>query len=75
ITAAAVASLALPLYGLARKPSGYFPLLSLSLWLIWSGKSLAEKSSSPSRSFLLFRKINIYLFLMMTLLTMEGIFF
>lgn len=75
ITAAAVASLALPLYGLARKPSGYFPLLSLSLWLIWSGKSLAEKSSFPSRSFLLFRKINIYLFLMMTLLTMEGIFF
>ncbi len=75
ITAAAAASLALPLYGPLRSPAVYFPLLSLALWLIWSGRPLTEKDSLPSLSFPLFKKINIYLFIMMSLLTVEGIFF
>ncbi len=75
ITAAAAASLALPLYGPVRTPAVYFLLLSLALWIIWSGRSLTKKNSFPSLSSLLFRKINIYLFIMMSLLTMESIFF
>jgi protoheme IX farnesyltransferase len=75
ITAAAVASLALPLYGPLRTPAIYFLLLSLAFWLIWSGKALTERHSLPSLSSALFRKINIYLFIMMSLLTAEGIFF
>lgn len=75
IATAAVASLALPLYGPARTPSIYFLILSLALWLAWSGKALAEKNPSPLRSSHLFRKINIYLFLMMSLLIIEGILF
>ncbi len=74
ITAAAAASLALPLYGQVRTPSAYFLLLFLALWLIWSGKPLTKKDSLPSLSSLLFRKINVYLFIMMSLLTMESIF-
>ncbi len=75
ITAAAVASLVMPLYGPLRTPAVYFLLLSLAFWLIWSGKSLTEKNSLPSLSSLLFKKINIYLFIMMSLLTVESLFF
>jgi protoheme IX farnesyltransferase len=75
ITASAVASLALPLYGPGRTAPIYYLLIALALWLIWSGKSLTEKESFPQLSSLLFKKINIYLFVMMSLLTMEGIFF
>jgi len=75
ITASAVASLALPLFGPGRTAPIYYLLIALALWLIWSGKSLTEKESFPQLSSLLFKKINIYLFVMMSLLTMEGIFF
>ncbi len=75
ITAAAVASLALPLYGPLRTPAVYFLLLPPAFWLIWSGKSLTKQDVFLSLSSPLFRKINIYLFIMMSLLTLEGIFF
>ncbi len=75
ITAAVMASLALPLYGTLRTPAVYFLLLPPAFWLIWSGKSLTKQDAFPSLSSPLFRKINIYLFIMMSLLTVEGIFF
>ncbi len=75
ISAAAVASLALPLYGPLRTPAVYFLILSLAFWLIWSGKVLTQENSLPSLSSPLFRKINIYLFIMMSLLTVESVFF
>ena len=75
ITASAVAGLALPLYGPARTAPIYYLLVALALWLIWSGKSLTEKSTFPQLSSLLFKRINIYLFIMMSLLAMESIFF
>ncbi len=75
ITAAVVAGLALPLYGTLRTPAVYFLLLPPAFWLIWSGKSLTMQDALPSLSSPLFRKINIYLFIMMSLLTVEGIFF
>jgi protoheme IX farnesyltransferase len=75
ITASAVAGLALPLYGPGRTAPIYYLLLALALWLIWSGKSLTDKKYFPLLSSLLFKKINIYLFIMMSLLTIEGIFF
>jgi protoheme IX farnesyltransferase len=74
ITASAVASFALPLYGPGRTVPIYYLLIALALWLIWSGKSLTEKESFPQLSSLLFKKINIYLFVMMSLLTLESIF-
>ncbi len=75
ITAAAVASLAMPLYGPLRTPAAYLLLLSLAFWLIWSGRSLTEKNSLPRLCSPLFRKINIYLFIMMSLLTVESLLY
>ncbi len=75
LTAAATASLALPLYGPMRTPPFYFSLLALVLWLIGSGASLRKRGPLPSLSAPLFKKINIYLFVMMTLLALEGLLF
>lgn len=76
IVAATVASLSLPLYGSVRSPLVCFSFFPLAAWLIWSERSLTTgrrplKSVSPA----LFRKINIYLFLLMSLLSLENIFF
>ncbi len=75
ITASAVASLALPLYGPGRTAPIYYLLVALALWLIWSGKPLTKDASFPQLPSLLFKKINIYLFITMSLLTMESILF
>jgi len=75
IVASTIASLALPLYGSVRSPVVYFLFIPLSLWLIWNERSLTGKQPPLSPSPLLFRKINIYLFIMMSLLSLENIFF
>jgi heme o synthase len=74
IVAAAIAGLSLPLYGSLRSPVFYFLIIACAVWLIWSGRMLA--GIGPARPFApgLFRKINIYLFLIMSLLSLEHIF-
>jgi protoheme IX farnesyltransferase len=73
IFAAAVSSLMLPLYGAVTAPVLCFALLPPAAWLIWSGRALAARRASVSPSPLLFRKINIYLFVVMTLLVFDNI--
>ncbi len=73
IVAAAVASLALPLYGSTRSAAGCLLLLPPALWLIWTERSLAGRTPLRDASPKLFRNINIYLFIMMSLLALEGI--
>ena len=73
IVASTIASLALPLYGSVRSPVVYFLFIPPAVWLIWSGRSLTGKQTLLSPSPLLFRKINIYLFIMMSLLSLESI--
>ncbi len=75
IVAASIASLALPLYGSAQTPMIYFSFIPLALWLIWSERSLTGKRPLLPPSPVLFKKINIYLFLIMSLLSIESIFF
>jgi protoheme IX farnesyltransferase len=74
IVAAAIAGLSLPLYGSMRSPAFYFLLAPCAGWLIWSARTLTGKR--PDCPFFpgLFKKINIYLFLIMSLLSLEGIF-
>jgi protoheme IX farnesyltransferase len=73
IVAAAVASLALPLYGSVRSPLIFYAaFLPLGTWIIWSERSLAGIHFHLSSSPLLFRKINIYLFSIMSLLSIEN---
>jgi hypothetical protein len=75
IVAATIASLALPLYGSVRSPLVYYSFIPLAAWLIWSERSLTGRKPLLSVSPVLFRKINIYLFLIMSLLSFENIFF
>jgi len=75
IFAAAVATLLLPLYGVVRSPVLYVAFIPSAAWLVWSGRSLAARRPVLASFPLLFRKINIYLFLIMSLLVLENIFF
>ncbi len=74
IVAAAIASLALPLYGSVRSPLVFCSFIMLAIWLIWSERSLTTLQPLLSPSSVLFRNINIYLFLLMSLLSADNIF-
>lgn len=73
IVAAAIASLALPLYGSVRTPIFYAALFPLGAWIIWSVRFLKGGDIDLSSTPLFFRKINIYIFLIMSLLSIENI--
>ena len=73
ILAAAIASLSLPLYGSMRSPGFYLLLVPCAGWLIWNGRVLLGKGPEKSLSPVLFKKINIYLLLIMSLLSLENI--
>jgi protoheme IX farnesyltransferase len=74
IVSVAIASLALPLYGSVRSSLISGSCILLALWLIWSERSLTTKQAPCSPSSVLFRNINIYLFLFMSLLSVDNIF-
>jgi protoheme IX farnesyltransferase len=74
IFAAAVASLLLPLYGSVQSAPVYYSFIPLAAWLVWNGRFLAARHPLISPSYALFRKINVYLFLVMSLITLENIF-
>jgi protoheme IX farnesyltransferase len=73
IVAASVASLALPLYHSVTSPLVCILFAPLAAWLIWNERSLAGGWPPLPPSPVLFRKINIYLFLIMSLLSIDGI--
>jgi protoheme IX farnesyltransferase len=73
INAAAIASLALPFYGILRSPGFYFLLIPCAGWLIWKGRVLIGKGPEIAFSPVLFKQINIYLLLIMSLLSLENI--
>ena len=56
-----------------RSPVFYLLLIPLAGWLIWNGRMLAGKEPFIVPSPVLFRKINIYLFIMMSLLSIESL--
>jgi heme o synthase len=73
ISAATIAGLALPLYGSIRSPLIYLFFIPLTVWIIWGERSLAVEKSLPVCTSLLFRKINLYLFLFMSLVMLDSI--
>jgi protoheme IX farnesyltransferase len=73
IIAAAIAGLSLPFYGILRSPGFYFLLVPCAGWLIWNGRVLMGKGPELSVSPALFKKINIFLLLIMSLLSLEHI--
>jgi protoheme IX farnesyltransferase len=74
IFAASVAGLLLPLYGIVRSPVVYYCLIPPGIWIVWNGRFLAGRRPMPPLSCGLFRKINAYLFLVMSLLSLDKIF-
>jgi len=74
IVAATFATLALPLYGSVRSPLVVCSCMLLAIWLIWSERSLTTLKPLMTPSIVLFRNINIYLFLLMSLLSADNIF-
>jgi heme o synthase len=74
IVAATIASLALPLYGSVRSPLVTCSFIVLAIWLIWSERSLTTLQPLLFPSHVLFRNINIYLFLLMSLLSADNLF-
>jgi protoheme IX farnesyltransferase len=75
IVAAAIAGLSLPLYGSIRSPLAYMLLIPGAGWLIWSGKTLTGGKTDGPLFSVLFKRINIYLLFVMSLLSLENIFF
>jgi len=74
IVAAAIATLALPLYGSVRSTFVTLSIIPLAAWLIWNERSLTGRQPFLPPSPVLFRKINIYLFLIMSLLSSDNFF-
>jgi protoheme IX farnesyltransferase len=74
IFAASVACLLLPLSGAVKSPLVYFALVPPGIWLVWNGRRLAGMHPALPLTPGLFKKINIYLFLIMTFLSLENIF-
>ncbi len=75
IFATAAASLSLPLYGMGNSKIASFFLFPAAVWLVWNGmKLLGEKSTSDS-SIHGFNRMNGYIFIVMSLLSLDRIFF
>jgi protoheme IX farnesyltransferase len=73
IAAAAVSGLMLPLYGAITSPALSLALVPLAAWLVVTGSRLAAGRALTALSPLLFRKINVYIFVMMSLLALQGL--
>ncbi len=73
ICSTAVASLLLPLYGNLTSPLLYGPLLVAAIWMMVKGVSLVTAHRTPALSLSAFRHLNIFLFIIMSLLSMERI--
>jgi len=67
IAAAAVASLAMPLFGIVRSPYAYAPLVILSLWVSGSGLGIIMRNTAAVALLPAFRRVNIFILLFMFL--------
>lgn len=74
IFATAAASLALPLYGMGNFGTTYFFLVLAAVWLIVNGANHL-RAKSAERSFIAFRKINVYIGIVMLLLSLDRLLY
>lgn len=73
ICSTAVASLLLPLYGNLTSPLLYCPLLIAAVWLMVKGVNLVAARRTPALLLAAFRQLNIFIFVVMSLLSMERV--
>ncbi len=71
ILSTAVTSLLTPLYGLITSPAVNFVLIVVTSWLVWNGVKLVRDSGSKLAYHFAFNKINIYILVVMVLLSLD----
>jgi protoheme IX farnesyltransferase len=75
ICSVVTASLLLPLYGNLTSPVLFCPLLVAAVWLIIQSSGLVTGRRSPTLLLSSFRRLNIFIFIVMSLLSADMIFF
>ena len=73
IAATAVASLAMPLFGIARSPYAYAPLVLLAVWVSAAGIGIIRGNTAAAALFPAFRRINIFILLFMLLALFDSL--
>ena len=71
IAAAAVASLAMPLFGIVRSPYAYTLLVILAVWVSGSGLGIIRDNAATAL-LLAFRRVNIFIFLFMFIAVFDS---
>jgi protoheme IX farnesyltransferase len=74
IIATAVSCLFIAATGAGVSPVTHFFLFGASLWLIWNGLKLLRKRGKDSAYAFAFKRINLYMLLVMTLLSIDKLF-
>ena len=72
IAAAAVASLAMPLFGIVRSPYAYAPLVILAVWVSGSGLEIITRDTAAAALHPAFRRVNIFILLFMLLAVFDS---
>jgi protoheme IX farnesyltransferase len=73
ICSSTVASLLLPLYGNLTSPLLYCPLLFTAFWTMIRSAKLVTARLTPAASLIAFRQLNLFIFVLMSLLSVEKI--
>ncbi len=74
ICSAAAASLLLPLFGNLTTPLLYAPLLLSAAWIMFAGTRLMSGNRPQAHVPVAFRQLNIFILVIMTLLSAESVF-
>jgi len=72
IAAAAVASLAMPLFGIVRSAYAYAPLVILAVWVSGSGLRIIIGNTAAAALLPAFRRVNIFILLFMLLAVFDS---
>ena len=73
ISAAAVASLAMPLFGIVRSPYAYAPLVILAVWVSAAGLGIIIRNTATAALVPAFRRMNIFILLFMLLAVFDTL--
>lgn len=73
IAAAAVASLAMPLFGIVRSPYAYASLVITAVWVSGSGHGIIIRDTAAAALLPAFRRINIFILLFMLLAVLDSL--
>jgi protoheme IX farnesyltransferase len=74
ICAAVATSLMFPLYGAVTSPVVYYALVPAAFWIVLQGAHVMKADHSMGLSLLVFKHLNVYIMIVMVLLSSERVF-